>query len=270
MKCFKIRLLLPLLLLASCSVERISLMWESEPAFDKPECVLYYQDSTIFVSNICGSSSKKDANGFISIINTDGDIIEKYWIKGLDAPKGMFIKNDKLYITDINKVLVADIRTKKVIQELLIDDSQFLNDIVIDEANNIYISDTKGNCVYMLNNESQKKLNGVYTGANGLSIANDNLYIGTRKGIYLYEIETKKYQKLIENTGNVDGIYVFNNDKIIVSNYFNKLSLIEKGETKILLKGILFKDCITDFQYLENGTVIIPTFDKTIRAYNLN
>ncbi|MEN8905400.1 MAG: hypothetical protein ABF289_05525 [Clostridiales bacterium] len=264
------KLLILLFAINSCSIKKISLKWESAPVFDKPECVLYYQDSILFVSNIGGSPSKKDSNGFISTIDTNGKIIDIQWLKGLDAPKGMDIKNDKLYITDINKILIIEIGTKNIIDEIFIENSKFLNDIVVDKDSNIYISDTKNNCVYLLNDIGQNQINGIYKGANGLSIKNGNLYIGTKDCIYKYNIETNKYQKLLDNTGNVDGIFVFNDDKILISNYFNKLTLIEEDEIKILLKGIIFKDCITDFQYLENGILIVPTFDKTVKAYELN
>jgi hypothetical protein len=267
-KYFKILTLL--FILNGCSVKTVPLKWESEPVFDKPECVLYYQDSILFVSNINGSPSKKDSNGFISTIKLNGEIIEKYWVKGLDAPKGMYINDNKLYVTDIDRVLVIDIPSKKVIDKILIENSRFLNDIVIDEKNNIYISDTKNSCVYVLNDFGQKKLSGTYKGANGLSITNENLYIGTRNDIFKYEIETNQQEKIIENIGNVDGIHVFNDAKIIKSNYFNKLTIIEDGKIKTLLKGMIFRDCIADFQYLDNGLLILPTFDKTIRAYKLN
>lgn len=265
-----LKLLILLLILSSCSVKKISLEWVSEPVFNKPECVLYYQDSILFVSNIGGNPSKKDSNGFISTINLDGEILEKYWVKGLDAPKGMYINDNKLYVTDIDKILVIDIPTKKIIDKKFIENCRFLNDIVIDERNNIYISDTKNNCVYQLNDSGQNKLRGTYKGANGLSIRNENIYIGTKNDIFKYEIKTNKQEKIIESIGNVDGLYVFNNDKIIKSNYFNKLTIIEDGKTKTLLKGMIFRDCIADFQYLDNGLLILPTFDKTIIAYKLN
>lgn len=265
-----LKLLILLLILSSCSVKKISLKWESEPIFEKPECVLYYKDSVLFVSNISGSPSNKDSNGFISAIRLNGEIIEKYWVKGLDAPKGMCINDNKLYVTDIDKVLVIDIPAKKVIDKILIKNSRFLNDIVIDQGDNIYVSDTKNNCVYILNDFGQKKLNGTYKGVNGLSLKNENLYIGTKNDIFKYEIKTNKQTKILENIGNVDGIYVFNDAKIIKSNYFNKLIIIEDGKTKILLKGMIFRDCIADFQYLDSGLLILPTFDKTIKAYKLN
>ena len=43
----------------------------------------------------------------------DGQILEKKWIKGLDAPKGMTIFNDHLFVADINKIWKINTLNKK-------------------------------------------------------------------------------------------------------------------------------------------------------------
>ena len=72
---------------------------------NEPESVVFdKKNSAIYISNINGDPLKLDKNGYISKISVDGQILEKKWIKGLDAPKGMTIFNDHLFVADINKI----------------------------------------------------------------------------------------------------------------------------------------------------------------------
>ena len=77
--------------------------------FSTPESMLYDDDQRVwFVSNINGSPSGKDGNGFISRLTSDGVVDSLHFVQGgrggvsLDAPKGMAITGDTLWVTDIN------------------------------------------------------------------------------------------------------------------------------------------------------------------------
>jgi predicted small lipoprotein YifL len=83
--------------------------------FATPESVLYDPAADVYlVANINGSPSDEDDNGFISRLSPDGTLIELLWIDGqdegvtLDAPKGMAIIGDTLYVADISRVRSFD------------------------------------------------------------------------------------------------------------------------------------------------------------------
>ena len=81
---------------------------------NEPESVVFdKKNSAIYISNINGDPLKLDKNGYISKISVDGQILEKKWIKGLDAPKGMTIFNDHLFVADINKIWRINTTNKK-------------------------------------------------------------------------------------------------------------------------------------------------------------
>ena len=81
---------------------------------NEPESAVFdKKNSAIYISNINGDPLKLDKNGYISKISVDGQIIEKKWIKGLDAPKGMTIFNDHLFVADINKIWRINTLNKK-------------------------------------------------------------------------------------------------------------------------------------------------------------
>ncbi|HEU4929026.1 MAG TPA: hypothetical protein VFU38_04295, partial [Candidatus Krumholzibacteria bacterium] len=90
----------------------------ADPAFQTPECVLHDRAGDVYlVSNINGGTGEKDNNGFISRISPDGAATVGTWIEAgvngvtLDAPKGMTIKGDTLYVADIDNVRLFDRNT---------------------------------------------------------------------------------------------------------------------------------------------------------------
>ena len=79
--------------------------------FNDPESVRYDPDQDVFfVSNVAGFGSLKDGNGYISRVRAaDAGNVEVFVRSGangvrLDAPKGMAIQGDTLWVTDIDVV----------------------------------------------------------------------------------------------------------------------------------------------------------------------
>jgi len=118
--------------------------------FSTPESVLH--DSTqdvYFVSNINGSPTAKDNNGFISRVRPDGAVENLKFIEGgragvtLNAPKGLAVLGDTLWVTDIDIVRAFNARTGAPLDSVKPDSGAvFLNDIVIATTGAIYITDT--------------------------------------------------------------------------------------------------------------------------------
>jgi len=88
----------------------LEMLWESDTIFRTPESVLYDAGKNIlYVSNIDGSPDTKDGNGFISTMGPAGNLIQLEWVTGLNAPKGMGVYQDLLYVTDIDELVVINI-----------------------------------------------------------------------------------------------------------------------------------------------------------------
>jgi len=70
--------------------------------FSSPESTII-SGNHLYVSNV-GKELKptvKDADGFISKLSKDGVIENLHFMDGLDAPKGMSIVNNTLFVVDI-------------------------------------------------------------------------------------------------------------------------------------------------------------------------
>src|SRR5204863_310120 len=83
--------------------------------FLTPESVLHDPAQDIyFVSNINGGPTTKDNNGFISRVRPDGAVENLKFIEGghggatLNAPKGLALRGDTLWVADIDMVRSFD------------------------------------------------------------------------------------------------------------------------------------------------------------------
>src|SRR5690554_3474022 len=75
--------------------------WQSPAELKTPESAVYDPvRKLVYVSNINGSPTELDANGFITALSPDGAIVELKWVEGLHAPKGLAIQGDRLYVAD--------------------------------------------------------------------------------------------------------------------------------------------------------------------------
>ena len=165
------------------SGQELKKVWETDRSFKVPESITYdTKREILYVSNINGSPMEKDGNGFISKVRLDGSIEKFEWVTGLNAPKGSALTKEKLYVTDIDELVVIDIETGNKIYSFKNDEAIFLNDVAIDQAGNVYVSDfsKENSAIYRLNNNKFEiwKKNDEIDRPNGLYIHENELYVG--------------------------------------------------------------------------------------------
>ena len=266
----KLTLIISLLfLILSCSSLQPGITKEySEPLFQKPESVVWDRtNQCLYVSNINGSPTGRDGNGFISKISTSGEVIALEWISGLDAPKGMYLRDSILYCTDISNVLLIDVAKGSILETIEIPEAKFLNDIVVTDDGLILVTDTKRDTVFVSDNQNIHKSELRLKNANGIFYDGERVLIGANGDINLYFPDTDSLEILHKNVGNIDGLHKFRED-IFFSNYFNKLSKIEDGTIIEIDKGLFFLDCKADFCQLEDGQIVVPDFNSRLIFYS--
>jgi hypothetical protein len=118
--------------------------------FSTPESVLWDAEQGVwFVSNIGGNPTVKDNNGFISRLRRDGSVDSLHFVAGgksgvtLNAPKGMVLQGDTLWVADIDAVRGFDRRSGAAVATVEFGSrARFLNDIAIGPDGTLYITDT--------------------------------------------------------------------------------------------------------------------------------
>jgi sugar lactone lactonase YvrE len=121
------------------------------PNMKTPESVRYDPELDVFyVSNINGNPSQHDGNGFIAVVRADSTSVVKMLVEGgkngatLDAPKGLALVGDTLWVADINHVRAFNRRTGAKIADIDLSSqhASFLNDAGVGGDGAVYFTDS--------------------------------------------------------------------------------------------------------------------------------
>lgn len=135
--------------------ESLEKVWETEAVFAAPESVVFDQQrNRFYVSNIQGETNAADGQGFVSIVSSDGRVDALEWVSGLNAPKGMALVGDHLYVADIDTLLVIDVAMGQIVQRFVAEQAKFLNDVAADNTGRVYVSDMLTNAIYRLQGDA--------------------------------------------------------------------------------------------------------------------
>src|SRR6187455_2626537 len=95
--------------------------WESDASFKVPESVYFDKaGKVLYVSNIDGEPWGKDGKGSIGKLGLDGKVLAVDWISGLEAPKGMALQGNLLYVADLEQVVVIDVDKGEVASRITV------------------------------------------------------------------------------------------------------------------------------------------------------
>lgn len=239
-------------------------VWEVSEGLVTPESVLY--DTTtkiIFVANINENPWQKDGNGFISQLSTKGEIIKLKWATGLDAPKGMGIADDFLYVANIDEVVKIDKHSGEVLQRYTHPEAVNLNDIAVSGDKRIFISDSKGACLFELSNELKVLIKSdEIKASNGLDVEGNLLLVGQRNRIVSVDLTTLKMDTFISNTGSIDGLESINNGSYLISDWAGKVQQVSPTQDAVTISdGTADKINAADIDYNPVDKMLyIPTF----------
>jgi hypothetical protein len=276
MKKYLLTLAIALACSAICNSQAHQLvkLWETDTLLLVPESVLYDAGRNIlYVSNIDGKQAwEKDGAGSIGKVSTDGKIIMAEWVKGLQAPKGMGMYKDRLYVADIDVVVVIDIKQGKILEQISVEGAQGLNDISIDKKGTVYVSDSRTKKVHQIVDGKVSTFLENLKGPNGVLAHGDNFYILDQGA--MYQVGKDKTLTLIVDgmEGGTDGIENVKGNEFLVSAWSGAIWYVSgPGKKELMLDTREQKINSADIGYnVKKRIVYVPTFWKnTIVAYSL-
>ncbi|MDP3235038.1 MAG: hypothetical protein Q8N26_19805 [Myxococcales bacterium] len=216
--------------------------------FSTPESVLYDAETdTYLVSSINGSPLAKDNNGYISELSPDGKVVTAKLIEGgqkgvtLNAPKGLTISKDVLYVADLDTVRMFDRKTGAAKGEVKVAGATFVNDVFAAADGKVYVTDSglKGgkdgfepsgtDGVYVIEPGKKPKLKTLLKSKdlnrpNGILATADTIYVVSygANELHALDLNGKKKGEVVKlPKGGLDGI-VLAGDTFFISSWEGK------------------------------------------------
>ncbi len=256
----------------SAQTVKLQKVWEAKEQLPVPESVLYVPArQELFVSLIDGAGNVKDGKGGVAILNKDGSLKNATWITGLNAPKGMALHRDILYVADITAVIGIDIVSGNIIDEIEIPGAVFLNDVTADHNGGVYVSDTRENKIFYVKDGKASLFMENVTSVNGLKHIGSDLY--ALAGKELWKIDANKKSTIVAKgfAQNGDGLEPVGNGDFLVTCWAGLIYYVKADGQIEELQDVQGKMNTADLGYdVVNKIVYIPTFNNnSVIAYQL-
>lgn len=257
----------------------------ADHGFATPESVVFDKKRDVYlVSNINGSPHGKDQNGFISKItplDDDKYKVDTKFIDGagakskLDAPKGLAIVGDTLYVADLDRVRLFDATTGTAQGEIELPGATFANGVAGGKNGLVYVTDSGldekfasngSDAVWLIKNGKAKKIisGPELGGPNGVVAGDGGVWVTTFGSGELYWVSDKgklsERQKLTE--GKNDGLVSTDDGRLLISSW--STSSVYSGKPgEEFHKEISGVESPADIGLdCTRGRVLIPLFTK--------
>jgi hypothetical protein len=195
----------------------------------------------LYVGNFGGvklDPAAKDGLGYISKVGVDGKVIEQKFLpaaggEALNKPKGIWIRGDRLWVTDIDVVWIFELKTRKG-RKLALPGVGFANDPAV-AGNTLYISDNRNDKLVkiepadFLNAKKEPQVTAVFANAgvnpNGLYPARDGMlymvgFLAADKPRPIYALGVSgQIKQLSEPIGRLDGIYEMRDGSLLFTDW---------------------------------------------------
>jgi len=260
--------------------EGITKKWETDKVFAVSESVLYDpKREVLYVTNFDQlSMGNPNITQSISKISLDGKIIDQNFAEGLNHPLGMSIYEDKIYVAERRNVAIINLETGEIENSINVEGSVFLNDLAIGAKGEIYISDSRKNVIWKIDNgEVGEWLTGEdVTDPNVLYYYDSKLLFGNSGDSWLKSVdpETKSITYLAKfPEGFIDGLRPDGNGNLYVSLWKGKIYQLDPdGHIKLILHTENLGEYTADFEFIpEKKMFIIPTFyENRVSAYQID
>jgi sugar lactone lactonase YvrE len=234
---------------------------QTATGFTFPESVAYDPGAKVlYVSQFGGTELKpaeKDGNGKISRVSLTGKILEERFLppegQTMNKPKGIWVKGNRLWVTDIDAVWIFDLKTRKG-KRLDIPGITFANDPAV-HGNSLYVSDNRADRLYriepadFLNAKDEPQVsivlagksvypNGLYPGKQGSLLIVGFQSPKDPRGIYSLD-KSGELKELAKAIGRLDGLYQMQDGSLLATEW-NSGSLVRwtaKGGVEKLVTG---------------------------------
>lgn len=260
-------------------------LWSTESVFTTPESATYDEKrKVLYVSNFdarfkAGLTDPEQFTQYLSKLDLDGNILEHKWIEQLNAPCGMDIFEDKLYVAERHGIAVIDLTQEKIVARYPIKDSVFLNDLVVDAQGAVYITDSRPDGrIYRIKDGAVEVWfqSDEIIQANGIYIKDGKLLVGNSGDGRLLAVDIRSKQistAAALSAGVLDGIRYNSEGDFLISHWVGRVYLVKQSGEIFELANFSNEPFNTaDFEFIESEKMlIVPTFlGNSVKSWKIS
>jgi hypothetical protein len=247
-------------------------IWETTPTLKVPESVLHdAARDVLYVTNIDGEPWGDDGKGSVAKVGLDGKVIAVEWVTGLSAPKGMALHGRRLYVGDIDRVVVIDVDEGRIVERIAVAGAHGLNDVTVDAAGVVYVSDSRDKKIYALRAGKASLVVDGLKAPNGVHVQGDALLFMDNGSLFRRGPQGEKILLSAGPEGNGDGLESVPGGYVI-SYWPGLIQFAQADGTRVTLQDTTpDKIYAADIGYnAQKRVVYVPTFfGNTVAAYRL-
>jgi sugar lactone lactonase YvrE len=260
--------------------------WQAT-GLDGPESAVFDPGAgVLYVSNVNGEANAADGNGYISKLSPQGEIQEKEWVSGLNAPKGLALHDGKLYVSDIDELVVIDTASGEITARHEAPGATFLNDVTAHEDGRVFVSDMMENQIWVLQGDQFEMWlqDEALENPNGLLAEQDRLVVGAwgkpkedfstdvPGHLKAVDYESKEITSIGpgDPIGNLDGVEPDGQGGYLATDWFSGglYRIGDDGKAEMLMD---LNQGSADHEFVESESIaVIPMMiDGTVDAYKI-
>jgi glucose/arabinose dehydrogenase len=252
---------------------RLDLAWRAEGLANPESAALSADKDFLYVSNVNGEGDAKDGNGFIARVSVDGRMLEREWARGLNAPKGIMLGGDALYVADIDELVVLDAQSGAVRRRVPAAGALFLNDLAFAPDGRVLIADSQNARIYAVASDTAEVWaeDALLDSVNGLYAEPARLIVTTMAGRLLaIDYQTRSIGVLAEGLGDADGIAPLGGGDYLVSEWPGLMHVVAVDGTHRTIMDSRKNDVYLNDFLLAGNMLYQPNWEPgTLTAYRV-
>ncbi len=254
--------------------------WKTPADLRIPESVTWDPKRKVFyVSNYDGyNPSRTEPLQSIARISADGSEVEVDWLTGFFNPVGVAVDGDRLWVVERTGLVEVDLDEAGVVGRIEVPEVGMPNDVAVDGAGGVWVSDMRGNRIYQLTDGALEVwLEGAaIEKPNGIHVLNDELLIGVNgdQSVKAANLDTGAIRTVAKlGEGIIDGVQADGDGNIIVSHWEGRVVRIapDGTVTKILDTSVVSEQT-ADIEYVPDlDLLVVPNFlGNRVTAYEVS
>jgi DNA-binding beta-propeller fold protein YncE len=249
-------------------------MWKeawTAGGFKSPESAAFARNGeAIYVSNVNGY--EKNGAGFISRLSPDGAVLDLEWVDGLNAPTGVAVDRDRLWVVDFDRLVEIDIPDRKILGTYPApDEAPLLNDVAIAEGGAVFVTGSASNTIYYLEDRELKawiRDDDLLAGANGIHVTDDDIVVAAMHLVRISRLDRRA--EILGDTVvlyDLEGVKPDGDGGYYVSAIGDRplYRLTRDGRIEEVAQG---KSFIADFD-LRNNALVAPTAPDAVSLFRM-